>query len=98
MDCDRSSCVITFGVSNRSDGELPLIYDISLSQNYVRNPNRSGLVAVGVTEGDILLLPNESKTIEVDIEVSETPNGLKVRVFDRRTPRFVVELLDIDPI
>ena len=53
MDCDQGSCLVTFELTNTSDGELPLIYDISLSQNYIRDPNKSGLVVVGAADGEI---------------------------------------------
>ena len=94
MDCDQGSCLVTFEVTNRSDGTLPLIYDISLSQNYRRDPNKSGLVIVGATDGAIDLPPHETKSIEIEIEVTETPNGSKVSVFDSRTPEFILEILD----
>lgn len=94
MTCDQSSCLVTFKVTNISEGTLPLIYNISLGQNHVRDPNKSGLVVVGAADGTIDLPPNEAKTIEVEIEVTETPNGSKVSVFDSRTPKFILEALD----
>ena len=94
MDCDQGSCLVTFELTNTSDGELPLIYDISLSQNYIRDPNKSGLVVVGAADGEIDLPPKETKRVEVEIDVSETPNGSKVSVFDSRTPDFILEILD----
>ncbi len=93
LDCDQGSCVVSFNITNTSEGALPLNYDISLSQNYIRDPNKSALVVVGAADGEIGLLPNESKTVEVDIDVTETPNGSKVSVFDSRTPKFVLEIL-----
>lgn len=82
MDCGQGSCVVTFDVTNTSEGTLPLIYDISLSQNHIRDPNKSGLVVVGAADGAIDLPPKETHTIEVEIEVTETPNGSKVSVLD----------------
>ena len=72
MDCDQGSCVVTFEVTNKSEGTLPLIYDISLSLNYIRDPNKSGLAIVGAADGAIDLPLNETKTIEVEIEVTES--------------------------
>jgi len=94
MDCDKGLCLVTFEVTNTSEGTLPLIYDISLSQNYVRNPNRSGLLIVGAANGAIDLPSNETKKVAVEIEVTEAPNGSKVSVFDSRTPKFILEILD----
>jgi hypothetical protein len=85
---------VTFKITNTSEGTLPLIYDISLSQNHIRDPNRSGLVVVGVADGEIELPPNETKTVEVDVAVSEEPNGSRISVFDSRTPEFILEILD----
>ncbi len=93
MDCDLGSCVVTFDVTNTSDGTLSLVYDISLSQNYIRNSNKSGLVVVGATDGSIDLPPKETKTIAVEIEVTEKPIGSKIFVFDSRTPKFILEIL-----
>ena len=94
MNCDQGSCVVSFDVINTSDGTLPLVYDISLNQNYIRDPNSSGLVVVGTADGSIDLPPNETRTIEVEIDVTETPNGSKVSVIDSQTPKFVLEILD----
>jgi len=93
MNCDQGSCVVTFEVTNTSERTLPLIYDISLSQNYIRDPNKSGLVVVGTTEGSIDLPSKETQAVKVSIEVTETPNGSKVSVFDSRTPNFILEIL-----
>ncbi len=93
MDCDGDACVVTFDVTNASDGALALVYDISLSQNYIRNSNKSELVVVGTADGSIDLAPSETRTVEVEVEVSEQPNGSKVAIFDSRTPKFVLELL-----
>ncbi len=75
MDCDQGSCLVALEITNTSDGELPLIYDISLSQNYIRDPNKSGLVVVGAADGEINIPPNETKRVEVEIDITETPNG-----------------------
>ncbi len=93
MDCDGNVCVVTFDVTNTSDGALPLVYDISLNQNYIRDPKKPGLVVVGTADGSVNLPPSETRTVEVEVEVSEQPNGSKVAVFDSRTPKFVLELL-----
>lgn len=93
MDCDQIACLVTFDVTNTSDGTLPLVYDISLSQNYIRDPDKSGLVVVGTADGSVDLPPSETKTVEVEVEVTEQPNGSKVAVFDSRTPKIVLELL-----
>jgi sugar-phosphatase len=94
MDCDQSSCLVAFEITNTSEGALPLIYDISLSQNYIRDPNKSGLVVVGIADGEIELPPNETKKLEVEVAVTEEPNGSKVSVFDSRTPEIILEILD----
>jgi hypothetical protein len=94
MDCDQSSCLVAFEITNTSKGALPLIYDISLSQNYIRDPNKSGLVVVGIADGEIELPPNETKKLEVEVAVTEEPNGSKVSVFDSRTPEIILEILD----
>ena len=94
MDCSQGSCVVAFDVTNTSDGTLPLIYNISLTQNYIRDPNSPGLVEVGATDGAIDLPPMETKKIEVEVDVTETPNGSKVSIFDSRTPKFILEILD----
>ena len=91
MDCDQSSCVVSFDVTNASDGMLPLIYDVSLNQNYIRDPNRS-IVVVGTADGKVELPPTETKTIEVEIEVTEIPNGSKISMFDSRTPKIVLAI------
>ena len=93
MDCDQSTCEVTFDVTNTSDGSLPLVYSISLNQNYIRDPNKSGMVVVGTADGSIDLAPSETKTVAVEVEVTEQPNGSKVLVFDSRTPKFVLKLL-----
>ena len=95
MNCDQGSCAVSFDVTNTSEGTLPLVYDISLNQNHIREPNRSGLVVVGTTNGSIDLPPSETRTIKVEIDVTEAPNGSKVSVFDSRTPKFVLEILDL---
>ena len=92
MNCDQGSCVVSFDVTNTSESTLPLVYDISLNQNYIRDPNKSGLVVVGTTNGSIDLPLSETKTIEVEIDVTEAPNGFKVSVFDSRTPKFLLEI------
>jgi len=94
MNCNHGSCRLTFNVTNRSDAALPLIYDILLSQNHIRDPSKSKLIIVGEADGAIDLQPNEAKKIEVDIEVTESPNGSKVSVFDSRTPEVILEILD----
>ena len=94
MDCDQGSCVVTLEVTNTSESTLPLIYNISLSRNYIRDPNKSGLAIVGAADGAIDLPPKETKTIEVEIDVTETPNESKVRVFDSRTPEFILEMFE----
>lgn len=93
MDCSETSCLVTFVVSNRTEDRLPMIYEISLSQNYAHDPNKSGLVDVGSANGTFELLPEESKKIEVDVEVSEIPNGSMVSVADSRTPDSILEIL-----
>lgn len=94
MNCDQSVCAVSFDVTNESDGTLPLIYEISLFQNHVRSPNTSGLVVVGSGDGSIDILSSQTRTVEVEIEVTEKPNGSKVSVFDSRTPKFILEILD----
>jgi len=86
--------LVTFKLTNTSDGMLPLVYDIWLSQNYIRDPKKSGLVMVGAANGEVSLLPRETKTLVVKIEVTETPNGLNISVFDSRTPKFIFEILN----
>jgi len=93
MDCDQSACVVAFKLTNTSDEMLPLVYNISLNQNYIRDPNKSGLVVVGTADGSIDISPSETRTVAVEVEVTEQPNGSKVVVFDSRTPKFVLELL-----
>ena len=93
MDCDQSACVVSFDVTNTSDGMLPLVYDISLNQNHIRDPNKSGLVIVGTADGSIDLPPSETKTVAVEVGITEQPNGSKVVVFDSRTPKFLLELV-----
>jgi hypothetical protein len=90
MDCVQGSCIVTFDVTNASDDTLPLIYEVSLSQNHVRGPGKSGLVVVGTANGAIDLPPKETKTVEIEIEVTETPNGSKVSVAGSRTPELIL--------
>ena len=80
-------------VGNRTEDRLAMIYDISLSQNYAHDPNKSGLADVGSANGTFELLPGERKKIEVDVEVTETPNGSMVSVADSRTPHLILEIL-----
>ena len=94
MNCDQDSCVVSFEVTNTSEGALPLVYDISLNRNYIQDPNRSGLVVVGTINGLIDLPPSETRSIKVDIDVTDMPNGSKVSVFDSRTPKLILEILD----
>jgi hypothetical protein len=93
MNCNQASCTVSFDVTSKSDDVLPLIYNISLNQNHIRDPHKSGLVVVGEADGAINLLPKESRTMEVEIDVTETPNGSSVSVLDSRTPELVLELL-----
>jgi hypothetical protein len=94
MDCDQGVCIVTIDVENVTENELPLIYEITLFQNYVRDSDRKGLKAVGETSGEVTLLSGERRTIDVTIEVTEEPNGSKVTFFDSRTPKFILEILD----
>ena len=93
MDCSGTSCLVVFEVGNRTEDRLAMIYDISLSQNYAHDPNKSGLADVGSANGTFELLPEERKKIEVDVEVTETPNGSMVSVADSRTPHLILEIL-----
>jgi hypothetical protein len=93
MDCDQGSCLVTFKITNTSERALPLIYDVSLSQNNIRDPSKAGLVVVGVADGELELPSNETATVEVEVEVTEEPNGSKISVFDSRTPDFILEIL-----
>ena len=93
MNCEESKCLVALDVTNTSDEMLPLKYEFSLSQNYIRDPNKSGLVTVGAADGAIDLPPNETKSIEIEIEVTETPNGFMGKIFDSRTPEFIFEIL-----
>ena len=93
MDCKKNACIVTFELTNISDRTLPLVYDISLNQNYIRDPKKSGLVVVGTANGSIDLPPSETRTVAVDVEVTEQPNGSKVVIFDSRTPKLVQKLL-----
>ena len=94
MDCDQSRCLVAFDATNTSDGTLPLAYEISLFQNYIRDPNKAGIVVVGTTNGTIDLSPNEKKRVEKQVQVTEEPNGSKVEMYDLRTPKFILEILD----
>jgi len=98
VDCNQGSCLVTFKMTNTSEGALPLIYDISLSQNKIRDPNKSGSVVVGIADGELELAPDETTTVEVEVEVTEEPNGSMVSVFDSRTPDFILEILDSQAI
>lgn len=70
-----------------------MIYEIALSQNHVHDPDKSGLVNVGSARGTFELLPDERKTIVVDVEVTEGPNGSMVSVADSKTPHSILKIL-----
>lgn len=93
MKCSESSCLVAFDVRNRSKGTLPIIYEIALSQHCIREPNKSGLIVVGSASGEFVLPPNDTKTLEVDVVVTERPDGSLVSVADSRTPGAVLEIL-----
>ena len=93
MDCSETSCLVVFEVTNRTEHRLAMIYEISLSQNYVHDPAKSGLVDVGSTNGEFELMPEERKKVEVDVGVTETPNSSMVSVADSRTPRSILDIL-----
>ena len=97
-NCDQGTCIVTIDVENTTAGELPLVYEISLSQNYIRDPDRSGLKVVGEANGEVNLSPHERMTFDVAVEVTEEPNGSKVTVFDSRTPKLLRSIFEPDSI
>ncbi len=92
-DCAESSCTVTFDVTSTADSTLPLTYEISLYDDYIRGPSKSGLVVVGATNGSIELPSRETRAVEATIEVTETPKGSQISVFDSRTPKLILEIL-----
>ncbi len=94
MDCEQGSCLVTFSITNASAEHLPLVYDVTLSQNPIGGPTRSGLIVVGTADGELNLPPNETRTVELEVEVTETPAVSKISVFDARTPDLIRQLLE----
>lgn len=92
-DCAESSCTVTFDVTSTSDSTLPVTYEISLYDDYIRGPSKSGLVVVGATNGSIELPSRETRVVKATIEVTDTPKGSQISVFDSRTPKFILEIL-----
>lgn len=92
-DCAESSCTVTFDITSTSERALAVTYEITLYDDYIRGPSKSGLVVVGATNGSIDLPPRETRAVRATIEVTEIPKGSQISVFDSRTPKFILEVL-----
>ncbi len=85
-DCGADACQVSFDVTSSVDEDVPVYYEISLSQNFVNDPDRSGRLVVGTASGEVSLEALASQTVEVRVPISEAPNGVSVSVVDARTP------------
>jgi len=80
LECGETSCQLTFDVESLTESVLLLRYEATLTQNYVNDPNKTGIVNVGVSEDEFSLSPHERKTISCNITVDEQPNGSRVSI------------------
>lgn len=80
LDCTETECVLVFDIENLTASELTLSFDISLTQNYVFDPAKSGLVVVGHKSGQYSLPPSQKVTFAEPVAVTEEANGSKLVV------------------
>ncbi len=93
MDCETTSCVVTFKVTNTSSRSMALDYEVWLSRNDVRESDNAEMVVVGTADGSIDLASEETRQIEVEVDVSASPNGSRVSVYSSRTPGFIRRIM-----
>ena len=87
-ECASDSCVVTFDIASLVEEDVPVYYEVSLSQNFVNDPDRSGRLVVGTASGEVNLEARASQTIKVSVPVTQAPSGVSVNVVDARTPVF----------
>ena len=94
MDCRTNSCLVTFMVANTSDRSLSLDYQVSLHRNDETEPEDAREVVVGTAGGAIALWRDESRQIQINVDVSGSPSGSRVSVHTARTPALIRKILE----
>ncbi len=81
FECKEMDCDVTFDIQSFSENELSLTYKATLNQNFIRDPEKQGIVDVGAAQGEISLQPGEAVTVSRTIAVTILPNGAKVAIY-----------------
>ena len=78
LECTDCECVLFFDIENLTDRELLVNFDISLTQNYVWDPEKNGLIEVGHMEVEYAIPPSRKVTFIQPVSVTEKANGSKL--------------------